>query len=61
VRRLAHGSAKAFFKETVAENCVEPTAPTTAAANVPFLPFLMGIVAAMLVSTVFVVAQTSGM
>ncbi|KAG1658794.1 hypothetical protein FOA52_011736 [Chlamydomonas sp. UWO 241] len=61
LRRKIGGTAKDYFKEWVEEDVVTDTYTKVGAegGTVPFLPILLGIVAAVLVTTVVVVGQTS--
>lgn len=62
LRRKIGGTGKDFFKEWVEEDVVTDTYTKVGATGgtVPFLPVLLGITAAVLISTVLVVAQTGG-
>lgn len=63
LRRKVIGTSKDFFKSWVEEDQVKNIKtyykPTEAAGTVPYLPFLVGVIVAMLATTVLVVVKTS--
>ncbi|GFH21371.1 uncharacterized protein HaLaN_18662 [Haematococcus lacustris] len=61
LRRKIGGTYKDYFKEYVEEERVENTyyKPSDSTGTVPYLPLLVGVLLAMLGTTVYVVSSTS--
>lgn len=54
LRRKIGGTAKDYFKSWIAVDVQEPTAVTTSAGTVPFLPLLVVVLLAVLGTTVYI-------
>eukprot|EP00878_Enallax_costatus_P023377 GHUV01024864.1.p1 GENE.GHUV01024864.1~~GHUV01024864.1.p1 ORF type:complete len:163 (+),score=50.77 GHUV01024864.1:211-699(+) len=59
LRRKIGGTARDYWKDWIEVDEVKPTGFATKPASVPYLPFLVGVLVAMLGVTVLVVQQTS--
>ena len=56
--RNARGSYRDFFKSDTPEQIVEDYVDSSSATNVPFLPLLFAVIAALIAATVFVAKST---
>jgi hypothetical protein len=59
LRRKIGGTARDYWKDWIEADVFENTYTKAGGPEVPYLPFLVGVVVAMLAATVYVVSQTA--